>query len=211
MPSPARHSNAFVVLVALFVTCLIISNIIAVKLVQVAGLLLPAGVILFPVSYILGDVLTEVYGYARARQVIWLGFACNLLAVLAIALASRLPPAAIWPEQAAFERILGAAPRVLLASFAAYLAGELANAYVLERLKAATRGRFLWLRTIGSTLVGQGLDSAIFITLAFAGTLPAPAIVTAIWTQWLIKSGYEALATPLTYAAVASLHRAERT
>ena len=209
MPTIERHSTWFVILVALFVTSLIVANIIAVKLVLVAGLLLPAGVIVFPVSYILGDVLTEVYGYAQARRVIWLGFLCNLLAVAVIAVAGLLPAAPFWDGQEAFERILGATPRLLAASFVAYLIGELTNAYVLVRLKLATNGRFLWMRTIGSTLVGQGLDSAVFIVLAFAGVLPPAAILAAILTQWLVKSAYEALATPLTYAAVGFLKRVE--
>ena len=205
----AGHSSWFLLIVALFVTCLIVSNITAVKLVAVAGLVLPAAVVVFPVSYILGDVLTEVYGYRRARLAIWLGFLCNLLAVLAFALVGALPPADFWQAQPAYEQILGQAPRLLAASFAAYLVGEFANAYVLARLKVATGGRLLWLRTIGSTLVGQLLDSAIFIALAFTGILPAGALVGAIVTQWLVKSAYEALATPLTYAAVGFLKRRE--
>lgn len=199
----------FVAVVALFVTCLIISNILAVKLISLGGLILPAGMVLFPLSYILADVLTEVYGYPRMRQVIWLGFFCNLLAVAAIAIGGALPPAYFWKDQAAFDAILGATPRILAASFAAYLCGEFANAHVLTRLKAATQGRHLWLRTIGSTLIGQAIDSAIFITIAFAGILPPTVMVTAIVTQWLAKSAYEALATPATYAAVAFLKRRE--
>jgi hypothetical protein len=192
------------------VTCLIVSNIVAVKLAVIFGLVLPAAVILFPVSYILGDVLTEVYGYARARQTIWLGFACNLLAVLAIAAAGALPAAVeYWDGQEAFQRILGQTPRILAASFLAYLVGEFVNAYVLARLKVATGGRMLWLRTIGSTLVGQGFDSAIFMTAAFAGILESEALLAATLTQWLFKSAYEALATPLTYAVVGFLKRRE--
>ena len=209
-PNPAdSHSTAFVVVVAGFVISLLVANIIAVKLIAVGPWIMPAGVIIFPVSYILGDVLTEVYGYRRARQVIWLGFACNLLAVLAIALAQALPPAGFWDGQAAFERILGYAPRLLLASFLAYLVGEFANAYVLARMKILTRGRWLWTRTIGSTLVGQWLDSAVFITVAFAGVLPPEALLAAILAQWLAKSAYETAATPLTYWVVNALKRRE--
>jgi uncharacterized integral membrane protein (TIGR00697 family) len=166
-------------------------------------------VIIFPVSYILGDVLTEVYGYRRARQVIWLGFVCNLLAVLAIALAQVLPAAGFWDGQAAFERILGYAPRLLLASFLAYLVGEFVNSYVLARMKILTQGRWLWTRTIGSTLVGQLLDSGVFIAVAFAGVLPQEALLTAIGIQWLVKCAYEAAATPLTYWVVGALKRHE--
>jgi uncharacterized integral membrane protein (TIGR00697 family) len=207
--APSRHSNWFVLVAALFVTCLIVSNIIAVKLIDVAGFILPAAIIIFPVSYILGDVLTEVYGYARARQVIWLGFLCNLIAVIAIWIGGLLPAAGFWGGQDAYDAILGYVPRILAASFIAYLVGELVNAYVLARLKVAMEGRHLWVRTIGSTLVGQLLDSAIFITIAFAGVMPAEVLVGAVITQWLVKSAYEALATPLTYAAVAFLKRAD--
>ncbi len=207
--APARHSNRFLIVAALFVTCLIVSNIIAVKVIDVAGLILPAAIIIFPVSYILGDVLTEVYGYARARQVIWLGFVCNLVAVAAIWIGGLLPAAGFWGGQEAYDAILGTVPRILAASFLAYLVGELVNAWVLARLKVAMEGRHLWVRTIGSTLIGQLLDSAVFITIAFAGVMPGEVLVGAIITQWLVKSAYEALATPLTYAAVGFLKRAD--
>ena len=209
--TPQRHnlSIAFLLVVVAFVTALIVSNIISVKLFEVWGWVLPAGTIIFPVSYILGDVLTEVYGYRRARQVIWLGFAANLVVVLVIMAAIALPPAAFWDGQDAYERILGFAPRLLLASFAAYLVGEFANAYLMARMKILTRGRWLWTRTIGSTLVGQGLDSLVFMTIAFAGILPIQALLGAVVLQWLVKSAYEALATPLTYWVVGALKRYE--
>ncbi len=207
--SPARYSLAFVAIVAVFVTCLITANITAVKLVSIFGLVLPAGVVVFPISYIAGDVLTEVYGFRTARRVIWLGFLCNLLAVVVISVAGLLPAAPFWDAQGAYERILGYAPRLLVASFAAYLVGELANSFVLSRMKVATNGRWLWSRTIGSTLVGQGLDSLVFIVLAFAGVIPISAMFAAILTQWLAKSAYEALATPLTYLVVNRLKRSE--
>jgi len=205
----AGYSRWFVLIAAMFVTCLVTANIIAVKLVSVFGLVVPAAVIVFPISYILGDVLTEVYGYERARQVIWLGFICNLIAVLAIWVGGALPPAPFWEDQAAYESILGYAPRLLAASFVAYLIGEFSNAFVLAKMKIATQGRWLWTRTIGSTLVGQGLDSLVFITLAFAGTIPAGGLASAVMTQWLFKSAYEAAVTPLTYAVVNFLKRQE--
>lgn len=205
-----RHSSYFVAITALFVTALVTANVIATKLIEVGGLVLPAAIVVFPLSYILADVLTEVYGLRAARRVIWLGFLCNLVAVAAIALGGALPPAPFWAaNQPAYERILGASPRILAASFAAYLVGELANALVLARLKVATRGRFLWLRTIGSTLVGQGLDSLVFITLAFVGTIPGDALLLAVLTQWLVKTAYEAAVTPLTYLVVNHLKRTE--
>lgn len=210
---------------AIFVTCLIVSNIIAVKLVEfgslpIAGpLVLPAAVIIFPISYIFGDVLTEVYGYARTRQVIWIGFGCNLLAVLAIRLGGLLPAAAVWnagtydspvSAQQAYESILGFTPRLLAASFIAYLFGEFLNSFVLAKLKIATAGKWLWLRMISSTVVGQLADSGIFIAIAFAGMLPPAAQAQLIVTQWLFKSAYEIAATPFTYIVVNFLKRAEK-
>ena len=203
------YSHRFVFIAALFVTILVTSNILAVKLIEVAGLVLPAAIILFPISYIRGDVLTEVYGYSQTRRVIWLGFLLNLVAGTAIWAAGLIPAAGFWQGQEAWTTIFGQVPRILAASFIAYLIGEFANAYVLAKIKIATGGKMLWLRTIGSTIIGQGLDSAVFITLAFAGVIPAPAIIAAIVGQWFVKSAYEAAATPLTYAVVGYLKRAE--
>jgi uncharacterized integral membrane protein (TIGR00697 family) len=208
-PTQARYSVWFVLLVAAFITCLITANITAVKLVAIFGLIVPAGIIIFPISYICGDVLTEVYGYRQARRVIWLGFVCNLLTVLAIWLGQILPAAPFWDGQTAYERILGYTPRLLMASFLAYLVGEFANAFVLAKMKIATKGRWLWARTIGSTLVGQGLDSLVFVTLAFLGTLPPAGLAAVIITQWLVKTAYEAAVTPLTYRVVGFLKRQE--
>lgn len=217
-PHKPKNYRMLPLLTAVFVTVLIISNIIAVKLVQVGGLVLPAAVVLFPVAYIFGDVLTEVYGYRQARKVIWTGFFCNLIAVLAIWVAGALPAASFWsagvfqtaPDaQNAYEAILGFTPRLLGASFAAYLVGEFLNSFVLAKLKLRTQGRFLWLRTIASTLVGEGADSAIFLTLAFIGILPPAALLTAILSQWLFKVAYELIATPLTYWIINTLKRVE--
>jgi uncharacterized integral membrane protein (TIGR00697 family) len=186
---------------AVFVTSLIIANIIA------------------PISYIFGDVLTEVYGYARARRVIWIGFICNLLAVAAIWISIQLPTAPFWTAgvfkdaeafQSAYQTILGFTPRLLASSFVAYLIGEFLNSFVLAKMKIATRGRHLWLRTIGSTLIGQLADSIFFFSLAFYGAMPAFALGQLILTQWLLKSGYEALATPITYGVVNFLKRTEK-
>jgi uncharacterized integral membrane protein (TIGR00697 family) len=204
-----RYSVWFVLVTALFVTSLITANIVAVKLVGIASLVFPAAVIIFPVSYIFGDVLTEVYGYHRARQVIWLGFLCNLLTVIVIWLAQLLPSASFWQGQAAYVQILGYTPRLLLASFIAYLVGEFANSFVLAKMKIATQGRWLWTRTIGSTLVGEGLDSLVFISIAFFGTIPSSGLLAAIITQWLMKTAYEVLATPFTYLVVNFLKRKE--
>ena len=203
-----RPSPLFVAVAGFFVTALVVSNIIAVKLVEVSGQVFPAGLVIFPLAYLLGDVLTEVYGFRAARAVIWLGFACNLVALGAIQAAIHLPAAGFWSEnQDAYAATLGTTWRIFLASLAAYLVGEFANATVLARMKVATKGRWLWSRTIGSTIVGEGLDSLIFVTVAFAGT--GAGLANPIVTTWLIKIGYEAAATPLTYAIVGFLKRRE--
>ena len=199
----------FITCAALFVTCLLTANTMATKLFMVGGVVLTAGVVIFPVSYVVGDVLTEVWGYGAARRVIWLGFACNALMVVALWLGGELPAAPFWKGQDAYETIFGHTPRVLGASFLAYLVGEFANAFVLAKLKVATQGRWLWMRTIGSTVVGQALDSAVFVTLAFAVVVPAGALLHIIVAQWVFKVIYEAAATPLTYAAVAWLKSRE--
>ncbi len=200
----------FLTCAALFVTCLLTANTIASKLVTVGGIVLTAGVVIFPLSYVLGDVLTEVWGYAASRRVIWLGFACNALMVGAVWLGGEIPAAPFWKGQAAYDEILGQTPRILAASFAGYLAGEFANSFVLAKMKIATKGRWLWTRTIGSTLIGQALDTAIFVTLAFAGTVPGAVLAGIVAGQWAVKVAYEAAATPLTYAAVAWLKASER-
>ena len=200
----------FVVVAALFVTALITANIIAVKVVDIRGIQVPAGTLtLFPVAYIFGDVLTEVYGFKRARQVIWLGFTCNLLAVVAIYIGGLLPAAAFWQDQAAYDTILGFTGRLLVASFAGYLVGEFVNSFVLARLKLLTDGRWLWSRTISSTLFGQFFDTGIFIAIAFAGVIPSDSLVTTFFHSWLIKVAYETLATPVTYLVVNYLKRVD--
>ena len=205
----AIGSPWFAALVALFVACLIAANVLAVKLILVGGLVMTAGIIVFPISYIVGDVITEVYGYRAVRRVIWYGVGANALVVVAIWAAQALPSAPFWQDQPAFDAILGQVPRIVAASLIAYLVGEFANAYVLARMKVAMEGRHLWLRAIASTFVGQGLDSAVFMTAAFAGIMPWPVLAGAILTQWLVKCGYEALATPLTCAVCGFLKRRE--
>jgi hypothetical protein len=209
----------YTLVTAIFVTTLIVSNIIAVKLIQIGVFIVPAAVIIFPVAYIFGDILTEVYGYARARQAIWIGFLCNFLAVIAIWISGMIPAPPFWTignfssaelSQQAFQAVLGFAPRLLIASFAANLVGEFLNSIVLARLKVRTSGRHLWLRTITSTLVGQAADSAIFISIAFWGILPLSDLVQAILSQWSLKVLYEIVVTPLTYIIVNRLKRAEQ-
>lgn len=217
-----RFSGTFVIVAALFVTVLITSNIIAVKLIHVATLpgpflgsnlvFLPAAIIIFPISYIIGDVLTEVYGFRTARGVIWLGFICNLLVALMLWLGGVIPAVVFWEGQQAYQAILGQFPLILLGSFTAYLVGEFSNSATLALLKFSTSGRFLWLRTISSTVVGQGLDSFVFIFIAFgvSGTLGPEALLRTALFQWWAKIAYEALATPLTYAVVTYLKQKEQ-
>ncbi len=200
-------SHRLLIITAIFVTCLITANTIAVKVIALGPFIMPAAIFVFPVSYIFGDVLTEVYGYKWARKIIWLGFLCNLIFVIFVWVGQVLPSAAFWQQQTAYESILGYTPRLLIASFTGYLAGEFVNSFVLAKMKILTRGRWLWSRTIGSTLLGQGLDTSIFITLAFIGT---PSFVPVmILYHWLAKTAIEALATPVTYAVVNTLKKKE--
>lgn len=203
------YSIWFVMVVALFLTSLLLSNIIAAKIISVGGLVMSSAIVIFPVSYIIGDVLTEVYGYRRARVVIWIGFACNLLVVLIISAAIAMPPASFYEHQQAFETVLGVAPRLMLASLTAYLVGEFTNSFVLAKLKIATQGRWLWTRTISSTMIAQLLDTAIFTTVAFTGVYPAAELVQISLIEWGAKTLYEALATPITYAVVGFLKARE--
>jgi len=208
-------SHRFVIVTAIFVTCLITANIIVIKPISLGISLfglpvsLPAAIIIFPLSYIVGDILTEVYGYRLARRVIWLGFLCNLVAVFAIWVGQLLPPASVWGGQEAYERTLGYIPQVLFASFLAYLVGEFSNSFVLAKMKIKTKGRWLWMRTIGSTMVAQALDAAVFIPLAYIGQFDLSFIAMVSVTHWLAKVLYETVATPLTYAVVNYLKRKE--
>lgn len=203
------YSIWFVMVVALFLTSLLLSNIIAAKIISVGGLVMSSAIVIFPVSYIIGDVLTEVYGYRRARVVIWIGFACNLLVVLIISAAIAMPPAPFYEHQQAFETVLGVAPRLMLASLIAYLVGEFANSFVLAKLKIATQGRWLWTRTISSTMVAQLLDTTLFTMVAFAGVYPTAELLRMSLIEWGAKTLYETLATPITYAVVGFLKARE--
>ncbi|MBI2852233.1 MAG: queuosine precursor transporter [Chloroflexi bacterium] len=202
-----KYSQRFVIVTALFVTCLITANIIAVKVINIGPFILPAAIIIFPLSYIFGDILTEVYGYRIARRVIWLGFLSNLVFVIFVRIGQSLPSAPFWTGQAAYEAILGYTPRLLLASFLGYLAGEFANSFILAKMKILTNGRWLWSRTISSTIVGQGLDTAIFIVVAFVGTPVFTPLM--ILYHWTAKVLIEAAFTPATYAAVHYLKKKE--
>ena len=200
-------SHRLLIITTLFITSLITANVIAVKIISLGPFILPAAIFIFPLSYIFGDVLTEVYGYRQARKVIWLGFACNLIFVIFAWIGQILPPAPFWEGQEAYKSILGYTPRLLAASFAGYLVGEFVNSFILAKMKIITRGRWLWSRTIGSTIFGQGLDTVIFITVAFAGTPSFVPIM--ILYHWLAKTAIEVVATPLTYVIVNSLKKKE--
>ena len=195
-----KISYRLVIIIALFITCLITANIIAVKVISLGPFVLPAAIFVFPVSYIFGDVLTEVYGYRIGRRVIWLGFICNLIFVFFVWIGQVLPSADFWKGQAAYDSILGFAPRLLAASFCGYLMGEFVNSFVLARMKILTQGRWLWSRTISSTVVGQGLDTSIFISLAFIGT--GATVPVMILHHWVAKVAIEAICTPATYTIV---------
>lgn len=210
-----RRFAYFDYVMAAFVTVILLSNILGAG--KVATVDLPgigawpfgAGILFFPVSYVIGDVLTEVYGYARARRVIWAGFAALLFMAFMAWVVVALPPAPSWQGQAAYESVFGQVPRIVFASILAFWAGEFANAYVLARMKLLTQGRHLWTRTIGSTFVGQGIDSLIFYPLAFYGLWDNETLLIVLATQFALKVGWEVLLTPATYAAVGWLKRRE--
>jgi len=201
--------RAFDLIMALFVAVLLISNVASSKIVRLGPLSFDGGTLLFPLSYIFGDILTEVYGYARSRRVIWVGFLSALLLAGTLALVGWLPAAADWAGQDAYRAILGQTPRIVLGSLVAYFAGEFANSYTLARLKLRTRGRLLWLRTIASTLVGQAVDTGLFVVIAFAGVLSPSLLASVVVSNYVFKVAVEAAATPVTYKVVDHLKRVE--
>lgn len=204
-----NHSKYLPLFSAIFVTLLVVSNIIAVKIGAFGKFFLPVAVIVFPITYIIADVVTEVYGFAAMRKTIWLGFLCNLLAVIAIWIGSKIPSAPFFQNQAAYDQILGFTPRLLIASFIAYLIGEFTNSFILAKMKVKMRGKYLWMRTIGSTIFGEGLDSTIFIIIAFYGIFPTAQLGTVILTQWIFKVLFETVATPVTYAVIHFMKKKE--
>ncbi|MGD0154141.1 MAG: queuosine precursor transporter [Thermacetogeniaceae bacterium] len=205
-----EFSSCFVILACLFVMFLLVSNIVAGKLMQVAGLVLPAAVIVFPLTYLFGDLLTEVYGYKKSRLVIWIGFICNALMAVVFLAVIALPYPSFWSHQNAYATVLGMTPRLVAASLVAYWAGEFSNSVVLSVMKKLTGGRWLWTRTIGSTVVGQGVDTLLFITASFYGLVPGGVLIQMIVAQYVWKVVYEAAATPLTYLIVGWLKRVEQ-
>ncbi len=196
MPKAYKHLDT---ITGFFVAVLLISNIASTKILNLGPFTFDGGTILFPLSYIFGDILTEVYGYARSRKVIWIGFLSAAIMSVTFAVVGALPPAEGWNHQAAYEAILGQAPRIVFASLIAYFAGEFSNSFTLAKMKIVTNGRHLWMRTIGSTLVGQWVDTALFVAIAFAGTLPNSLLWTLVVSNYIFKCGVEALFTPITY------------
>jgi len=208
-PAVTKNYRYFDVLVALFVAVLLISNIASTKILSIWKFTFDGGTILFPLSYIFGDILTEVYGFRRSRRVIWLGFMAAILMSLTFYVVQLLPPAAGWSYQDDFSHILGFVPRIVLASLVAYFAGEFSNSFTLSKLKIFTRGRFLWIRTITSTLIGEGLDTLLFCTIAFYGTIPFPVLISVILSNYIFKCSVEILFTPFTYIIVNFLKKKE--
>lgn len=203
-------SKIFMVIAVVYVTCLLLSNLIAGKMWAVTGnITLPAAVILFPITYIFGDVFTEVYGFQKARTIIWLGFGCSFFAVVVYLITIALPHPGFWVNQDAYAVVLGTTPRVAAASFIGYLFGEFSNSMVLSKLKIVTKGEKLWVRTILSTLVGEGFDSIIFVTISFLGTMDNATVLQMIIYQYLFKVLYEIIFTPVTYKVVNWLKRKE--
>lgn len=203
-------SRLFLCIAVIYVTCLLLSNLIAGKMWAVTeNITLPAAVILFPVTYIFGDIFTEVYGFRSARTVIWLGFGCSFFAVAIYLVTIALPHPGFWENQDAYSIVMGTTPRVAAASFIGYLFGEFSNSMILSKLKIATDGKYLWVRTILSTLVGEGFDSVIFVMISFWGTMENGTVLQMILFQYLFKVGYEVIFTPVTYAIVGWLKRKE--
>lgn len=194
---------------AIFVATLLISNIAAQKLFSLWELVFSSGILVFPLSYIFGDILTEVYGFNRARSVIYVGMLCNLLLVLVIHISIALPPAPGWELQEHFEKALSMIPRIVAASIIAYVLGELVNSYVMSKMKLAFEGKSLWIRTITSTIAGQFVDTIVFVLIAFYGVYPSSILLIAVISSWAFKVIYEICATPVTYVAVNKLKKLE--
>ncbi|MFA6513784.1 MAG: queuosine precursor transporter [Patescibacteria group bacterium] len=199
----------FSVISVFFVSVLLISNIASTKIVDLKWFTFDGGTLLFPMSYIFGDILTEVYGYKKSKQVIWLGFFSALIMALVLMLVGKLPSAPGWDNQDAYNIILGSAPRIILASLAAYFCGEFINSFILAKMKIITKGKYLWTRTISSTIVGEFIDSLIFVIIAFAGVLPNSLLITLVVSNYIFKTLIEILFTPLTYRIVGFLKKRE--
>jgi len=207
---PKRNYRYYDLVMAAFVTVLLCSNLIgAAKVAQIGSFKFGAGVLFFPISYIFGDILTEVYGYARSRKVVWAGFGAMVFATFMSTVVLALPPAEGWSGQAAYESVFGGTPRIVIGSLIAYFAGEFANSFTLAKMKILTKGKHLWMRTIGSTIVGEGVDSLIFYPIAFYGIWPNELVLSVMLSNYCIKVGWEVVNTPITYQVVGFLKRRE--
>jgi queuosine precursor transporter len=209
MSEQVRRYKYLDALTTMFVVILLVSNLVAQKICMIGPFAVSGAILLFPITYIFGDVFTEVYGFSASRRAIWLGFFGTSLLYFMGAAVIALPGAPEWKNQQAFQIVFGFIPRILAASLIAFWAGEFANSYTMAKLKLWTNGEKLWTRTIGSTIVGQGVDTVLVITLTFAGKYPLGRLVNIIATGYLIKVGYEVLATPLTYLVIGWLKRSE--
>ena len=208
--APARQYKYYDLILGAFVCVLLCSNLIGpAKVAEVHGVDFGAGVLFFPISYLFGDILTEVYGYARSRRVIWSGLAALVFASVMSAVVVALPPARGWHDQAAYETIFGQTPRIVIASITAFFVGEFVNSFVLAKMKIFTAGRWLWTRTVGSTLCGEGVDTLVFYPVAFLGVWNHALLLRVMVFNYIAKVLWEVLATPLTYRIVAFLKRVE--
>lgn len=209
-PKAVKKFRFYDLIMAAFVTILLCSNIIgAEKVVTLAGFSFGAGILFFPLSYFFNDILTEVYGYARSRKVVWAGFAALGFASFMSWVVVSLPPAQGWIHQDAYLVVFGQTPRIVVASLLAFFSGEFVNSYVLAKMKVFTTGRFLWMRTIGSTIAGEAADSIIFYPIAFYGFWPNDLLITVMITNYVLKVGWEVIATPITYKVIGFLKRKE--
>jgi uncharacterized integral membrane protein (TIGR00697 family) len=207
--SDDRRYKYYDLILGLFVAVLLISNVASSKVLDLGPFTFDGGTILFPISYIFGDILTEVYGYKRSRRVIWTGFFAAFLMSAVFIIVGKLPPAADWPNQEAYEKILGLTPRIVVASLIAYFAGEFSNSYTLAKMKIFSRGKWLWSRTIGSTIVGEGVDTLLFVFIAFYGVFPNNLLFSILISNYIFKVGFEVAFTPFTYLVVGFLKRKE--
>lgn len=199
-----------VILSVLFVTCLIVANILAVKLISFGGFIVPAGIIAYPLTFLFTDVITELYGRKTGSKIVWAGFGANILMVILILAGKLLPPAQFWEGQAAYELILGMVPRIVLASMIAYLVSQHHDVFAFHFWRRKTNGRFLWLRNNASTMVSQALDTVLFIFIAFWGTVPLQILLNMLVSQYVIKLAIAALDTPFCYILVGALRREAR-
>ncbi len=203
------YSSTFLFIVVIFISCILISNILASKIISIFGFSMTGGVLVFPITYILGDVITEVYGFKNSKKVIVYGFICNLLMVILFAIAMRLPYPEYWQNQEAFVAILSNTPRLLLASFIGYLLGGLSNAFIMEYIKNNSKIKYLWFRTILSTIIGEALDTFVFLMIGFYGTMKTGNLMSMILFQSFAKILYEVILTPLTYKMISFIKSKE--